>query len=267
MAHDVISNLKLERYRLGELSPREMAEVKAAIEIDPGLQIRLDALDASDREILQTHPAADMIEKINRRPGFERTPAMKPERKPLARIWKAVPLLAAAWLISILVIPTKGPSPEPQNPDSTLTKGLEQNHTTPRLALFHKRSGEIVSELEPDSRLSAGDLLQIAFSPGQASYGVILSVDGRGTVTLHHPPSEGDSNALPPSTKLVLLTSAYELDDAPGFERFYFVTASQPFSTGGLLQEIRRLAEKPEQIGAVLPLSDALNQTCLTVRK
>ncbi len=40
----------------------------------------------------------------------------------------------------------------------------------------------------------------------------------------------------------MLLGFAYELDAAPDFERFFFVTSSKPFALDGLQKEAERLA-------------------------
>ena len=47
---------KLERYVLGELPPEEMDKIRQAAQDNPALRARLDALNASDREILDRYP-------------------------------------------------------------------------------------------------------------------------------------------------------------------------------------------------------------------
>src|SRR5262249_16204658 len=64
---------------------------------------------------------------------------------------------------------------------------------------------------------------------GGHGYGVIASVDGAGAVTLHFPFSE---DAPPQATAVArdttTLPHAYALDDAPRFERFFFLIANHP---------------------------------------
>ena len=74
-----------------------------------------------------------------------------------------------------------------------------------------------------------------------STWGLILSVDGRGTVTLHLP-REGTRAARLSAESQVLLDLAYELDDAPRWERFYFVTGSAPFDTAPVVDAARRAA-------------------------
>jgi hypothetical protein len=61
-----------------------------------------------------------------------------------------------------------------------------------------------------------GDVVQLVYRLQGHGEGAILSVDGRGVVTEHLAPG-------PLSPGRVALDHAFELDDAPGFERFYLV--------------------------------------------
>jgi hypothetical protein len=76
---------------------------------------------------------------------------------------------------------------------------------------------------------------------------MILSIDGKGAVTLHLPERKGDSTKLELG-KQSLLSNAFELDDAPEFERFFFLTSDSPIDVDGVLQEAQDLAKNLEQI-------------------
>ncbi|MDE2832664.1 MAG: hypothetical protein OXN20_21310, partial [Gemmatimonadota bacterium] len=65
--------------------------------------------------------------------------------------------------------------------------------------------------------------------------GVIVSVDGRGTVTRHLPAS-GTSAVRLIQGDPVPLDYSYELDDAPKWERFYFLTADASFDVRDVVQ-------------------------------
>jgi hypothetical protein len=73
---------------------------------------------------------------------------------------------------------------------------------------------------------------------------VILSIDGRGTVTLHLPESQEKSTKLE-SGKQFLLPSAFELDDAPNFERFFFLISESPIDVNSILEEVQNMAKNP----------------------
>jgi hypothetical protein len=107
-----------------------------------------------------------------------------------------------------------------------------------------------------------GDLLRIGYSAGGSAYGVILSIDGTGAVTLHLPPS-GDHAAMLASGGMTLLDSAYELDAAPRIERFYLVTGSRPFDVAPVIAAARRAHGAPP----ALPLPPGLAQVSFAVQK
>lgn len=93
---------------------------------------------------------------------------------------------------------------------------------SPYLTL-HRKVDSGQEELTSGRHARQGDLIQLSYVAAGASYGAIVSVDGRGHTTLHFPtqinadPSLESGGAIP-------LEQAYELDDAPHFERFFFVT-------------------------------------------
>ena len=109
-------------------------------------------------------------------------------------------------------------------------------------------------------------MLQLGYVSAGRRYGAVLSVDGRGSVTLHFPESPAGSPELKGGT--VSLPSAYELDDAPAFERFFFVTSDAPFDVGTVMESARQLAREPERARyAPLSLPEPLSQTSITLDK
>jgi len=93
---------------------------------------------------------------------------------------------------------------------------------------------------------------------------LILSIDGRGAVTLHLPPSGDRAVPLAPG-KMVLLDAAYELDEAPRVERFYFVTAREPFAAEPVVSAARRAAQGT--VPDALPLPPGLEQATFAIQK
>jgi hypothetical protein len=73
---------------------------------------------------------------------------------------------------------------------------------------------------------------------------VIISIDGRGVVTLHYP-EEGHAPAKLELNRKVLLPRAYQLDDAPGFERFFYLSSKNPVNVGAVMEAARSLARDP----------------------
>jgi len=89
--------------------------------------------------------------------------------------------------------------------------------------------------LGKDVVVHPGDTLQAGYAGAgrrgndKPLFGVIASVDARGSVTLHLPEAPGAAVRLEKGK--TVLPAAYELDDSPGFERFVLVTSEQPFPT------------------------------------
>ena len=77
--------------------------------------------------------------------------------------------------------------------------------------------------------------MQLTYQAAGRPFGVILSIDGRGAVTVHHPRDGRQAARLVPGQE-VRLSSAYRLDDAPGWERFVLVTAEVPFDVAPVVE-------------------------------
>ncbi|HEY0092742.1 MAG TPA: ActD-like protein, partial [Archangium sp.] len=135
----------------------------------------------------------------------------------------------------------------------------------PRLTVHRQRAG--TAEALADGALAGpGDVVQLAYVAAGRAQGVILSVDGRGTVTLHAPESGTGSVPLAPAGTHAL-PGAYALDDAPGFERFFLVTAEAPFALEEVLAAARSLAGHAEARTSPLPLPSRYMQASFTLEK
>lgn len=247
--------LHLEQLAHGELSPERAAIVRA--QLGPDADARVAAILASDRDILTTHPPATIAAAIHHR-------ATPPSRA--RKLWLAAPALACAALALLVLRP--GPDqavPEPTTgslapPDEVRIKGLE-----PRLVL-HRQTGDTAAELTAPATAKPRDVLQVSYIAAGAAHGVILSLDGNALVTLHHPAGTADSTALR-QDGAVRLPHAYELDDAPRFERFVFVTADAPLSVVDILTAARALAATPRAATDPLALPPGARQTSFLVEK
>ena len=61
------------------------------------------------------------------------------------------------------------------------------------------------------------------------------------------------------------LPNSYELDDAPGFERFVLITSSDPISVDAILGYVRGMS--PEVDSQIEGLPEGLHQAFWTVKK
>jgi len=223
-----VSDLHLEQYALGELSPEQARRVREALDGDPGLRDRLSALKESDRTILSDYPPQRMVPAIK-----ERARQSRPERPRwlTGALW-ALP--AAAVLMIALSVGVFRPE--------TRVKGI-----APHLSVFVQTpSGG--QELQPGAGARRGDRIQLSYSAPGAKYAAIFSLDGRGTVTWHLPAGYGGGAGTAPAVVASgrgVLPSAYELDDAPGFERFFLVYGASPFSLADVQKAALALASRP----------------------
>jgi hypothetical protein len=136
-----------------------------------------------------------------------------------------------------------------------------------RLVAF-RQVGDDAERLEDDTVVRAGDIIQLRYNAGGKHYGVIASVDGAGNVTLHYPLDEAaPAAATAVAAGSVALPHAYQLDDAPRFERFVFITADDPIDVQQSLAALRAFAQREDAADAPLDLPPGLAQAWLRLRK
>ncbi len=234
--HKQVTDLQIERLALGELSPGEEAQVLAALEEEPGGLERLKALEASSEEILADYPPRVMAAAIE-----ERARALSTPRRLAVPAWGALAASAAAALVAVGLYfgIAKGSEDGAAGVSSPGYVAIKGEH----LKIFRKtpRGHEPLSEGQV---AKSGDVLQIKYQSDGRSHGVIFSVDGRGATTLHFPESPGAPTALG-TAGFEALGSAYELDDAPVFERFFFVVSTDPIDVRAVLEGADEMPTDP----------------------
>ena len=213
-----ISDYQLERYLLREGTDDELAALDRRLADDPELAQRLAALERSNEELHQRYPPEWMRGQIELK--LKRAQGRRVQRTWSGyRLW-AVP--AVALILAVVAVPTLLDDQETAEVSATRIKGSEQE---PRLLVFRKLASD-VERLQDGALARSGDLVQLAYRSGGLQYGAILSVDGRGTVTQHLPAIGAEAVLLAAQDTLDV---AYELDDAPQWERFYLVAADRRF--------------------------------------
>ncbi|MCY1036802.1 ActD-like protein [Corallococcus sp. BB11-1] len=273
----------LERIALGELPPDELASARARLAQEPDGPSRLAALEADSRATLQALPPDVVAREVKARfarsgPGGALVAVPAPRAEPLAArpTWRflplLVPVLAGATLFVIARPLSSTDGREAREAwtevggtgvlEPTRIKGLQ-----PRLDV-HRQAAAGTERLTDGAPARAGDVVQLSYTAAGKAHGVILSVDGRGAVTVHQPDS-GPASAALERSGTHLLPRAYELDDAPAFERFFLITADAPFDLDGVLSAARVLAASPEARTAPLslPADVGLGQTSFLLEK
>jgi hypothetical protein len=237
--------LLAERCRRGELPPEEAEAVRRRMARfgDP-----LAGLP-SDDEVLADDPPDAVAREVRRRVAeaeWADRHAVRPSRALLG--WAAG--LVGALVVSLVVIGDVGPA---DGPGDVIVKGASDD----RLVVWREQGGEPV-KLDATAVGGPGDRLQLAYVAPGATDGVLLSVDGRGTVTEHtrfagRPPVNGE----------VRLPTAYVLDDAPGFEAFHLITARHALDADALLAAARARGATTEPP----PVPDDADVTTFVLRK
>lgn len=231
------SPLHLEQQRFGERPAR--SEDAAAIA----------ALAADDARVLERLPPSTMAANIRAGIGRAEQAERSSSSLPARRLLQVAPVLAAAAVLAVVVM-------APVDEGDRL-KGLTPSldvHVAAPAGPQPLRSGDVVG---------AGDVLQLRVRRADASHGVVVSVDGSGAVTRHFP--DGADTALPTAT--ASLPFSFELDDAPGYERFFLVTSSAPIDVDAVVRAASVLARKPGAETAVLALPTGLRQSDVLLRK
>lgn len=257
-----VSELMLERYRLGELSAEETDALREALQANSPLRDRLAALAGSDQQILAARPPAQFAASVEQRLRAERAQdrGAPPRFGMLAPVWGLSLVLAVSGALLL-----RGAWPGSPGSAQTARSGDRPKGGSPSLLLFRQAPDRTIERLEPGSSAHARELLQLAYQAGGRRYGVILSIDGRGVVTQHLPATGDQAAPLKPSGPAVL-PSAYRLDDAPRLERFYFVAADEPFAVPPVMAAARSAALDPLNVTR-LPLEPPFAQASFLLRK
>jgi anti-sigma-K factor RskA len=265
--HSRIPDLKLERFLLGELNLDETNRIQRELESDETLRERVEELRRSNEEVLGRYPASWMASEIRRKmeapTSFSRKTTKRVSR---LHFWPIPALSMAATVVAILLLSPpwewrSGTGEQTVPSIDTRIKGLD-----PQILLLRKT--ETGSErLENGAKARENDLLLIQYEAAGRAFGVIFSIDGRGSVTRHFP-LEGPKAIQLTQDGAVSLDFSYELDDAPRWEKFFFVTSDSTFDLDivfGAAQAM--ISGVPGAREDSLQLPPPLHQTIFTLEK
>jgi hypothetical protein len=202
---------------------------------------------------------------------IRRRAAPAARRKPaVAKATFAGAMFATAGALAVVLAvrhqPVAPPASTAPISEPTTIKGTVSTGAARLYVYRHASGGD--ERLADGERAAPGDLLQLAYATSAEGFGVLLSIDGAGTVTQHWP-EPGRTQAAPLRVGgEVRLPSAYELDNAPAFERFFLVRADESFDVAPILEAARALsARTPVARRAPLPLPARFNQVSVALEK
>lgn len=247
----IFPDWKLERYLLGELSPKEMENIRKREQSEDILRERLNKLKRENDEILSLYPPETVVPQIE-----TRFPRIK-KNVPVKHHWPiwAAAMLVVAFIQGIPFIIDEFQSSQNiemfgNGDDETRIKGL-----TPRLEVWRRRGYE-AEPLKNNTSAFAGDEIQLRYAVPESCYGILVSLDGKGTLTAHLPEGRFKAEVLEPG-KMTFLDKAYRLDDAPEFETFYLITSPKPFEVNS--KEFESLLKQKEVFTTQITLKKGPN--------
>lgn len=242
-----ISDWMLEKFILGELDRVERDQVLIALERNQdSVPERLEKLKNSNINILDRFPKEAIARKVRSQlqsHGYREPQINTSVSKSFKSFLKEYFLerrslqLSFAVLALALILPGQFSKVQNQTDEGVRLKGLE-----PHLSIYRK-AGKSFEKLEDQAHVRAKDLLQLSYYTMGDSYGVILSLDGTGNVTVHLPVDSSQAIPLVPNQEVVL-PNAFELDNAPRFDRFYFFVSERPFEVNQVVSLIKSLGDK-----------------------
>jgi hypothetical protein len=264
----------LELAAQDELPKDEIRQLDARLAAEGrNLDGELAALRESNRGILARLPRDEMGAAIRSRAAARPVP-----KKPGFRLPLLVAPMVVAGSVAAAVLMIHGPrfggsAKLPgllSAPEEIVVKG--DVLASPRLLVYRQKHGPGAPEperLADGAQAARGDVLQVAYdkSPDRL-FGVLLSIDGAGRITQHWPEEGALTSAPLTPVREVLLPSAYELDDAPGFERFVLVSAREAFPVAVVLDAARSsIARGAAGQSQPLPLGPGYGQASLLLHK
>lgn len=288
-----IPDIYIEQYIIGELPENLRKQINELAAQNSELNNRIIKIRESNKEILSSYPAETMVQRIveksdirknisadasfvkesrNKTPqgiitGF--TDSLNNIIKKISsisarRYTLSIASAAAMILVFIFMIPgirTTDNTKIPYENDVRI-KGLES-----KLLLFRMKGKEI-EELRNMDAARSGDIIQVAYiAAGDYKHGVILSIDGRGTVTLHLPDGSSSGDKLILNRK-VLLNKSYELDDSPSFERFIMILSTDPINASDIIEKAKKLANSRESaVNGLIGADKGSIEFSITIKK
>jgi len=235
MEQNIVQDWKLERYLLGELPARELEDIRVREGMRDSVWERLEALRAENAAILRRYSPEAMGRKIETASAFDKDGVSKwrlavRRYQPPGVKARGIPrwaIPAAVCLVALLIVPIRLFAPSAPIPGGILEDRVKGTGAAPSIEVWRKNGAE-AERLLPEALARSGDIVQLRYIVPKPCYGALISVDGRGVLTVHLSGESGKAAPLTPG-RPVALGDAYQLDDAPLFETFYLVTAKDNF--------------------------------------
>ena len=261
----MIPDWKLERYLTGDLPESEMREIRELEQKDEIFAQRVKLMREDNAAILRKMPFERLSEKLDAMPERSNSAGnMVPVNFRLVKFAAAAAFVLA--VVSVALFSQReiasqdigGQLASDGSAESAMAVAMADEDNGTRIKGMDARmevwikTGDSAVQMQNLDAASEGDEIQLRYSVPEKCYGLLFSMDGNGTITMHM----GDNNraiALEPG-KMTTLPFAYKLDNAPKFEKFFLLTSKADF------------AVDVDNIDAVLKNKDISNVS-ITLRK
>ena len=237
----MIPDWKLERYLTGDLPESDMREIREMEAADEIFANRVKMLREDNAAILKKLPFEKLSEKIAMMPGRSNAGAGNTVRVN----FKLVKLAAAAALVlavvtvalfgqrslseqggTVLATAANTQVMEVAMADASGDDDVRIKGLSARMEVW-KKTGDSAVQMENLGEAREGDEIQLRYAVAEKCYGLLFSMDGNGTITMHM--GEGNKAVGLEPGKMTTLPFAYKLDNAPKFEKFFFLTSKDEF--------------------------------------
>ncbi len=222
-----ISDLKLERYLLGELPEKEMRDFQERELSDEIFAARVREMREQGKRFVAENPFEALEAKMDAADEAA-------DGNVISGLWLkvAAALVIALGVFSMVVLNRNvetysGESATMEVAMANVDDGTRIKGMSASLEVW-KKTGDSAVQMVNLGDASEGDEIQLRYRVPQKCFGMLFSMDGNGTVTMHM----GDGNnaiELEPG-KMTTLPFAYKLDNAPKFEKFFLLTSQKSFA-------------------------------------
>ena len=235
----MIPDWKLERFLTGDLPDEEMNKLRELEANDAVFANRVKMLREDNKAILSKLPFETLAANLGT--GAAGNAAKNAPRFTLVKFAAAAMFVFAVALVAFFAQSETSVMNErvgsdvanvngsqntqvalAENESDTRIKGLDV-----RMEVWKKTPAGIVQLNDLDS-VGEGDEIQLRYAVPEKCFGLLFSMDGNGALTLHM--GDGVKAVELAPGKMNSLPFAYKLDDAPYFEKFFFVTSPKEFA-------------------------------------
>ncbi len=227
-----ISDFKLERYLLGELSEKEMRELQERELSDEIFAARVAEMRLQGKRFVAENPFVALEAKM-----AAAEQSANDERNVVSVMWLkvAAALVIALGVFSMVLLNRNVETFDSKDAsmqvamadvdDGTRIKGMQAS-----LEVW-KKTGDSAVQMVNLGDAHEGDEIQLRYRVPQKCFGMLFSMDGNGTITMHM--GEGNKAIELEPGKMTTLPFAYKLDNAPKFEKFFLLTSQNSFEIDG----------------------------------